>query len=185
MLHMLCTLFWRVSATLDVHCAAIGRPQPIMSEEELAEKEAARTGIPLQKSTSRAHSRGLSKARSQRRSLSLSQSRRAAGDSPMQITRSRRASKTFQDSDLTVGEPEDIVVDRGMILPFQPLSISFSDVSYFVDMPAVRSPFMSRCSDGLSLIPFQYPDRQYLFSHCQLRHVSVTKLYFLSTHSTC
>lgn len=27
---------------------------------------------------------------------------------------------------------------RGMILPFQPLSISFNEVEYFVDMPAVR-----------------------------------------------
>lgn len=26
---------------------------------------------------------------------------------------------------------------RGMILPFQPLSISFDDLKYFVDMPAV------------------------------------------------
>lgn len=28
---------------------------------------------------------------------------------------------------------------RGMILPFQPLSISFDDIKYFVDMPAVRT----------------------------------------------
>lgn len=38
-----------------------------------------------------------------------------------------------------------IVIDRGvttkkgMILPFQPLSMSFDDVNYSVDMPAVRS----------------------------------------------
>lgn len=30
---------------------------------------------------------------------------------------------------------------RGMILPFQPLSISFDDVKYYVDMPAVSSTF--------------------------------------------
>lgn len=29
---------------------------------------------------------------------------------------------------------------RGMILPFQPLSISFDDLKYSVDMPAVSSP---------------------------------------------
>jgi len=29
---------------------------------------------------------------------------------------------------------------RGMILPFQPLSISFDDLKYSVDMPAVRFP---------------------------------------------
>jgi hypothetical protein len=27
---------------------------------------------------------------------------------------------------------------RGMILPFQPLAMSFDSVNYFVDMPAVR-----------------------------------------------
>jgi hypothetical protein len=27
---------------------------------------------------------------------------------------------------------------RGMILPFQPLAMSFESVNYFVDMPAVR-----------------------------------------------
>jgi hypothetical protein len=26
---------------------------------------------------------------------------------------------------------------RGMILPFQPLAISFDDIKYYVDMPAV------------------------------------------------
>jgi hypothetical protein len=29
------------------------------------------------------------------------------------------------------------VATRGMVLPFQPLSISFNDISYFVDLPAV------------------------------------------------
>lgn len=31
---------------------------------------------------------------------------------------------------------------RGMILPFQPLSISFDDIKYYVDMPAVRLSFI-------------------------------------------
>lgn len=33
---------------------------------------------------------------------------------------------------------EKLEVKRGMILPFQPLSISFADIKYYVDMPAVR-----------------------------------------------
>lgn len=29
---------------------------------------------------------------------------------------------------------------RGMVLPFSPLAMSFDDVRYFVDMPAVNHP---------------------------------------------
>lgn len=36
----------------------------------------------------------------------------------------------------TVGAAEN-VTKRGMILPFQPLSLTFDNMSYFVDMPAV------------------------------------------------
>ena len=132
---------------MHITCAAIGRPQPIMSEEELAEKEAARTGVPLPQSALQPRARSLSKSRSsQRRSLSLSAARREAGEPPMQLTRSRRASRTASENDHNATEPEEnAVMERGMILPFKPLSISFDDVSYYVDMPAVS---------GLG-IPFQ------------------------------
>lgn len=33
--------------------------------------------------------------------------------------------------------PGGVTPERGMILPFQPLSIAFSEISYYVDMPAV------------------------------------------------
>lgn len=29
------------------------------------------------------------------------------------------------------------IAERGMVLPFEPLSISFDDICYFVDLPAV------------------------------------------------
>ena len=29
---------------------------------------------------------------------------------------------------------------KGMVLPFQPLSLGFNHVNYYVDMPAVRHP---------------------------------------------
>lgn len=35
---------------------------------------------------------------------------------------------------------ENAVMRKGMVLPFQPLSLAFDHVNYFVDMPAV-SPF--------------------------------------------
>lgn len=53
------------------------------------------------------------------------------------------ADKTVIPSDSTaitleefIGEDLQIPVKKGMILPFQPLALTFEDVSYFVDMPA-------------------------------------------------
>lgn len=34
--------------------------------------------------------------------------------------------------------------ERGMVLPFEPLSISFDDIKYSVDMPQVSSTFKGR-----------------------------------------
>lgn len=31
---------------------------------------------------------------------------------------------------------------RGMVLPFEPLSMSFNDINYYVDMPAVCMPVL-------------------------------------------
>lgn len=36
-----------------------------------------------------------------------------------------------------ITETENVVNRKGMVLPFQPLSLSFDHVNYFVDMPAV------------------------------------------------
>ncbi len=33
--------------------------------------------------------------------------------------------------------------DRGMVLPFSPITISFRDIHYFVPLPAVRRPHRS------------------------------------------
>jgi hypothetical protein len=103
-----------------------------MSEEELAEIEANRTGdLSLGRSKSR-------KSMGQSRSLAAIMSTRKGAATPN--NRSRRASTGQRsESDVedveAVAEPEN--TKRGMILPVQPLSISFDDVSYFVDMPAV------------------------------------------------
>lgn len=34
---------------------------------------------------------------------------------------------------------------RGMVLPFQPLAMSFDSVNYYVDMPAVRTLLLLQC----------------------------------------
>lgn len=109
--------------------AAVGKPQAIMSAEEMAEKEANRTGntSSLRKSTS--------SAKNSSRSL-------AAIGSTNTKSRSRRSFNSHQarDDALVIDEESmagDGRMKRGMILPFEPLSISFDDVSYYVDMPAV------------------------------------------------
>lgn len=63
-----------------------------------------------------------------------------AEEAPTTLSRSRRSSKNHAEIENKAAEDEDKVVRRGMILPFQPLSISFDDVCYYVDMPAVRYP---------------------------------------------
>ena len=49
-------------------------------------------------------------------------------------------------------QPED---DRGMVLPFSPITISFRDIHYFVPLPAVRCVLCvcldaPRCSSATS-----------------------------------
>lgn len=49
-----------------------------------------------------------------------------------------RVSSSFARDSFT-SDTERKVEKRGMILPFEPLSISFRDINYYVDMPAVRT----------------------------------------------
>jgi hypothetical protein len=41
----------------------------------------------------------------------------------------------------TVAEVDVILPKKGMVLPFQPLSIAFNHINYFIDMPPVSSAF--------------------------------------------
>lgn len=123
-----------------------------MSEQELAEKEANRNGVTPDQSGRKSHSR--SRKSMQARSLAEIMSDRKAGiatpnnrsqrQSVDQRSRSARSSVDQRSESETELEDVEAVADtgaplqRGMILPFEPLSISFDDVSYYVDMPAVR-----------------------------------------------
>lgn len=97
-----------------------------MSEEDLAYKEATKVGgvldnISSSSRKSRSSSRRASTAKSHKvakRGTQLSRSRRSSGDRQMVV-------------------PTAV---KGMVLPFEPLSISFDEISYFVDMPAVSKP---------------------------------------------
>jgi hypothetical protein len=115
--------------------AALGTPQAILSEEDLAYKEATKVGSGALdefalSSPSRKHSRSasrrLSPGKAAKRTSSSPKSRELS-----ELCRSRRSN----DKNLVVPKEQ-----KGMILPFEPLSISFDDISYFVDMPAVSNP---------------------------------------------
>lgn len=43
-----------------------------------------------------------------------------------------------RNEDSSLESANGIAQKKGMILPFTPLAMSFDDVKYFVDMPAVR-----------------------------------------------
>jgi len=40
-----------------------------------------------------------------------------------------------------VAEADVVLPKKGMVLPFQPLSIAFNHINYFIDMPPVSSAF--------------------------------------------
>lgn len=58
----------------------------------------------------------------------------------MQRMSSRSNSSGLRNADPTLESATGVAPKRGMVLPFQPLAMSFDSVNYFVDMPAVRTP---------------------------------------------
>lgn len=48
--------------------------------------------------------------------------------------------------DFAVRDAQEKDTKRGMVLPFKPLSLSFDNVNYYVDMPAVSSLYTSHLS---------------------------------------
>lgn len=120
-----CYVIFNIGFTLGLqYMPAVGKPQAIMSKEELEEKEANRTGGDV-----------ITKSKSSRsQSRSLAAIMNSKGDAP-RLSKSHRSSTSHRPSDSDVEEVA-VEVKRGMILPFEPLSISFDDVSYFVDMPS-------------------------------------------------
>ncbi|CAI7855803.1 unnamed protein product [Closterium sp. NIES-53] len=96
--------------------AAWGRPQPVVSEEQLETKHAARTGEVL-------GAAGGSRKRSTRQGKGTS----SALD---RYCTSHTGSRDVE------SQPESTEGKHGMVLPFEPHSLSFHNVNYFVDMPA-------------------------------------------------
>lgn len=104
----------------------------MLSEEELAEKQANREGTQVL-----LKDRKRSKRSHPRRSLTNS-SITQTGELQMQqipsVNSLKRNGSGNNSSDI---KTTSHAITKGMVLPFQPLAISFDDISYFVDMPAV------------------------------------------------
>lgn len=111
-----------------LHVAAVGKPQAILSEEDLAMKEANRTGAEISIRPRDGESQRSSRPNKSKR-------RNATTNGEIRKSRTKRTS----DREMVVPG-----TTKGMILPFEPLSISFDNISYYVDMPAVSQ---------LSLLP--------------------------------
>ncbi|KAG6547995.1 hypothetical protein Mapa_010429 [Marchantia paleacea] len=123
----------------------LGRPQAIISEEDLAEQHAIRTGEELpsmsrkRPSMLRQTSTSYRGHQKQPRSLSARSSDVSVGG---EIGMSRMSNSSNRGRE-SLDRVEEILdggglgpARKGMILPFQPLAISFNDVNYYVDMPA-------------------------------------------------
>ncbi|BBN19277.1 ATP-binding cassette, subfamily G (WHITE), member 2, PDR [Marchantia polymorpha subsp. ruderalis] len=143
-------LLFNVLFTLAItYLNPLGRSQAVISEEVYNEKQAALTGVEtpsmgeaqrVARSASGSVGQGSSISRRQPRSLSASASKVTSEIGMSRISSSsvskRGASNSSMSRDSFEHGGEGTPSKRGMILPFEPLSISFDDVKYYVDMPA-------------------------------------------------
>ncbi|CAI7754317.1 unnamed protein product [Closterium sp. NIES-53] len=95
--------------------------QQVVSEEQLQARHMARTGEMMDEKKRSRGSRQRSKSRGSRSSGALDKYRKKSVDACADAS--------------AVAEAGEAGV-RGMVLPFEPLSLSFSSVNYYVDMPA-------------------------------------------------
>ncbi|CAM6099489.1 unnamed protein product [Calypogeia fissa] len=160
------TILFNVLFTFTLtYLGPIGNPQAVISDEQRAEMHANRTGealpspTPTRKSMS---STRRSPSFSKRGSLSSTKSiqrksglfgtdvRDSGGDLALARVSGLNGTKEGHESpmarasslssrgrnSLEIEYTNGVAPKQGMILPFQPLSISFDNVQYFVDMPA-------------------------------------------------
>ncbi|KAL3688205.1 hypothetical protein R1sor_014514 [Riccia sorocarpa] len=122
------TILFNILFTISLsYFDAIGKPQAVISEEQLAKRQASlRGGV---RKSKRSIPRSLSSgSRNQGNSSSV---RSAVGE----VAMARISGAEVRDS-TGIEAAAGVAPKRGMILPFRPLAISFRDVQYYVDMPA-------------------------------------------------
>eukprot|EP00253_Pinus_taeda_P012741 PITA_12741 len=105
----------------------LGKAQTVVSEEALREKHANRTGETMEVELS---SRAVSKGKS----IEESASEARAGEIMRRSSVSSAGSLSDRLGATTAANSGK--AKKGMVLPFEPLSIAFDDISYYVDMPA-------------------------------------------------
>lgn len=126
------SIIFNVLATLALqYLQPLGKAQVILSEEAIAEKTANRTGEMSPLLSERGQTPSLSK-----KSLSLgeggvSRSKRGTG----KTTDIPKGELELSENAMENGDGKTLVAEKGMILPFKPLSLTFHNVNYFVDMP--------------------------------------------------
>ncbi|KAG0571017.1 hypothetical protein KC19_6G205500 [Ceratodon purpureus] len=118
-------IFYNIGFTLALgYMPAVGSPQAVLTEEDLALKEAAKLGQIIDAPVSRKH-------RSSSRRSSVQPQKTSSQNLEVQLSKRQRSSKSGGNRHVIV--PTEA---KGMVLPFEPLTISFDDISYYVDMPA-------------------------------------------------
>ncbi|KAG6550310.1 hypothetical protein Mapa_008271 [Marchantia paleacea] len=117
---------------------ALKEDRAMMTEESLEEK----LGQSLSRSTSQRLPRSLSSkihGTAEPKSSPLPENgsvyKDANGDEAQNMSAQVSRVSSFFTRDSFASDKERIVAKRGMILPFEPLSISFNNINYFVDMP--------------------------------------------------
>lgn len=123
---------------------AIGKKQATISEETATEMEGE--GEPRIQ-------RPMSTREPAFRSLSY-----ADGNNTREVAMQRMSSRTnpsqLRSVDSTVESATGVAPKKGMILPFQPLAMSFDSVNYYVDMPPVSISSFDHAING-SCVPMK------------------------------
>eukprot|EP00850_Spirogloea_muscicola_P013086 SM000087S23368 [mRNA] locus=s87:336767:345436:+ [translate_table: standard] len=141
------SVIFNFAVVLALACLGpLGKQQATISEEALAEKHANRTGESLlPKGTGSSRSMSAAKARSSRlqsgRATSLITDSGSPRQSHGQMEMSRVNGAADGDLDREVSQARSAEEgtagpEKGMILPFTPLALTFHHVKYYVDMPA-------------------------------------------------
>jgi len=131
-------LFYTLYTLALTYLNPLGKPQAIVSEEALAQRNANRTGEEVLPSLHRKSRKLLPRSLSRDMDGWLGMGTTpvklvAAGDDGQVLPQYRASNGSFASDSMETAAAAG--PKRGMILPFQPLTISFKDIKYFVDMP--------------------------------------------------
>ncbi|KAH9312922.1 hypothetical protein KI387_027957 [Taxus chinensis] len=110
----------------------IGKPQPVLSQETIAKRQGTKCNNRAQEESQMFSSWSRENFLEH---LPSKVSGNATGTVQMDVIRSRRMSDNHGEDKIDLEAVASGSPKRGMILPFKPLTMSFNEVHYFVDMP--------------------------------------------------